>query len=65
MPSRSELPGDLARKKLLTALIRLGFEINTVGGKGSCKDYLASNTEINNYGYGYTKRCSLLSPKRN
>ncbi len=34
MPSRSELPGDLARKKFLKALTRLGFEINTVGGKG-------------------------------
>lgn len=34
MPSRSELPGDLARKKLLKALVRLGFEINTIGGKG-------------------------------
>lgn len=34
MPSRSELPGDLSRKKLLKALRRLGFGINKVGGKG-------------------------------
>lgn len=34
MPSRSELPGNLSRQKFLKALIRLGFEINTVGGKG-------------------------------
>jgi predicted RNA binding protein YcfA (HicA-like mRNA interferase family) len=34
MPSRSELPGELSRKKFLNALRRLGFEINTVGGKG-------------------------------
>lgn len=33
MPSRSELPGDLPRKKFLKALRRLGFEVNTVGGK--------------------------------
>src|SRR3989338_4008556 len=34
MPSRSELPGELSRKKFLNTLRRLGFEINTVGGKG-------------------------------
>jgi len=34
MPSRSELPGDLSRKKFLNAMRRLGFEINSVGGKG-------------------------------
>lgn len=34
MPSRSELPGHLARGKFLKALRRLGFVINTVGGKG-------------------------------
>ncbi len=34
MPSRSELPGDISRKKFLKALARLGFVINTVGGKG-------------------------------
>lgn len=34
MPSRSELPGDTSRKKFLHALRRLGFEINTVGGRG-------------------------------
>lgn len=34
MPSRSELPGEISRKKFLKALQRLGFEINTVGGKG-------------------------------
>jgi hypothetical protein len=34
MPSRSELPGNLALKKFLNALCRLGFGVNTVGGKG-------------------------------
>ena len=34
MPSRSELPGDISRKKFLRALRRLGFEINSIGGKG-------------------------------
>ena len=34
MPSRSELPGEIPRQKLLNVLRRLGFEINTVGGKG-------------------------------
>ena len=34
MPSRSELPGYLPRPKFLKALRRLGFEINTVGGRG-------------------------------
>ena len=34
MPSRSELPGDLSRRKFLAALRRLGFKINTIGGKG-------------------------------
>lgn len=34
MPSRSELPGDISRKKFLNALRRLGFEISMVGGKG-------------------------------
>lgn len=34
MPSRSELPGDISRKKFLKALAHLGFVINTVGGKG-------------------------------
>ena len=35
MPSRSELPGFLPRKKLIKALQKVGFEINAVGGKGS------------------------------
>ena len=34
MPSRSELPGDISRKRLLRALIRLGFKLNTIGGRG-------------------------------
>jgi len=34
MPSRSELPGEISRKKFLKALERLGFTINTIGGKG-------------------------------
>ena len=35
MPSRSELSGDLNRKKLIKALQRLDFTISTRGGKGS------------------------------
>ncbi len=35
MPSHSELPGEISRSKFLKALNRLGFEINTVGGKGN------------------------------
>lgn len=34
MPSRSELPGNISRQKFLNALVRLGFWVNTVGGKG-------------------------------
>jgi len=29
------LPGELNRKKFIKALIRLGFVINRIGGKGS------------------------------
>lgn len=35
MPSRSELPSSLKRKKLSRALMRLGFDISERGGKGS------------------------------
>jgi len=35
MPSRSELPGDIKRKKLTKALKRLGFVIDKRGGDGS------------------------------
>jgi len=34
MPSRSELPGEIARWKFINAVRRCGFLINTVGGKG-------------------------------
>lgn len=34
MPSRRDLPGRLPRNKFLNSLRRLGFYINTVGGKG-------------------------------
>lgn len=37
MPSRSQLPGELKRKKFINALERLGFEISTKGGSG---DYM-------------------------
>jgi predicted RNA binding protein YcfA (HicA-like mRNA interferase family) len=38
MPSRSQLPGNLNRKKFLRALMRLGFEVDLSGGDGShCK----------------------------
>jgi predicted RNA binding protein YcfA (HicA-like mRNA interferase family) len=35
MPSLSELPGEIKRKKFIRALIRLGFQIDTKGGNGS------------------------------
>lgn len=35
MPSRSELPGEIKHRKLLRALRRCGFVVDTVGGKGS------------------------------
>jgi predicted RNA binding protein YcfA (HicA-like mRNA interferase family) len=35
MPSLSELPGEIKRRKLIKALVRLGFFIDTIGGHGS------------------------------
>jgi len=35
MPSLSQLPGEVKRKKFIRALSRLGFEINESGGDGS------------------------------
>ena len=35
MPSLSELPGEIKRKKLTKALARLGFVIDKKGGDGS------------------------------
>jgi len=35
MPSLSELPGGIKRKKFTKALIRLGFIIDKKGGDGS------------------------------
>jgi predicted RNA binding protein YcfA (HicA-like mRNA interferase family) len=35
MPSLSELPGEIKRKKLTKALSRLGFIIDETGGNGS------------------------------
>lgn len=35
MPSLSQLPGEIKRKKLTKALTRLGFVINEKGGDGS------------------------------
>jgi predicted RNA binding protein YcfA (HicA-like mRNA interferase family) len=38
MPSLSQLPGDISRRKLVRALERLGFEADYSGGDGShCK----------------------------
>ncbi|PIZ96916.1 MAG: hypothetical protein COX80_00110 [Candidatus Magasanikbacteria bacterium CG_4_10_14_0_2_um_filter_33_14] len=38
MPSLSELPGEIKRKKFIKALRRLGFIIDRTGGNGShCK----------------------------
>lgn len=35
MPSRSQLPGEIKRKKFIKSLRRLGFEISESGGDGS------------------------------
>jgi hypothetical protein len=35
MPSRSELPGKINRKKFIKALLRLDFIISKAGGKGN------------------------------
>lgn len=35
MPSLSELPGEIKRKKFIRALQRLGFYIDKTGGDGS------------------------------
>ncbi len=35
MPSLSELPGEIKRKKFIRALQRLGFVVNKAGGEGS------------------------------
>ena len=35
MPSLSELPGEIKRKKFIKALVRLGFLIDARGGDGS------------------------------
>lgn len=35
MPPRSQLPGEIKRKKFIKALKRLGFVIDTSGGVGS------------------------------
>ena len=35
MPSLSQLPGEIKRKKLTKALVRLGFVIDVKGGDGS------------------------------
>lgn len=35
MPSLSQLPGEIKRKKLTKALTRLGFVVNEKGGDGS------------------------------
>ncbi|MEA3249256.1 MAG: type II toxin-antitoxin system HicA family toxin [Patescibacteria group bacterium] len=38
MPSLSELPGEIKRKKFIKALRRLGFVVDLSGGDGShCK----------------------------
>ena len=38
MPSRSQLPGNIKRKRFIKALIRCGFERDASGGDGShCK----------------------------
>lgn len=35
MPSLSQLPGEIKRKKLTKALVRLGFVMDKKGGDGS------------------------------
>jgi len=46
MPSLSELPGEIKRKKLTKALIRLGFEIDKRGGDGSHYKITCPNKKI-------------------
>ena len=45
MPSRSELPGEIPRKKFLRAVVRLGFTMNTIGGKGDHVKILWPSTQ--------------------
>ncbi len=47
MPPRSELPGEIPRRKFLKALERLGFVIDMKGGDGShCKATWTNCKEI-------------------
>lgn len=43
MPSLSELPGEIKRKKLTKALLRLGFIIDKRGGDGSHYKIICQN----------------------
>ena len=43
MPSLSELPGEIKRKKLTKALLRLGFVIDKRGGDGSHYKIICQN----------------------
>ena len=45
MPSLSELPGEIKRKKFTKALKRLGFLIDKTGGDGSHYKVIWPNTQ--------------------
>jgi len=45
MPSLSELPGEIKRKKFIKALVRLGFVIDSKGGDGSHFKVVWPNTQ--------------------
>lgn len=61
MPSRSELPGSIKRKKFIKALMRLDFVINTVGGKGNhYKVECPRGGKIVICSVGFKKRCAIL-----
>ena len=60
MPSLSELPGDLKRNKLTKALKRLGFEIDTIGGKGSHYKIICPNQKTLTVQYNLDKKMLLV-----
>ena len=60
MPSLSELPGDLKRNKLTKALKRLGFEIDTIGGKGSHYKIICPNQKTLTVQHNLDKKMFLV-----
>lgn len=60
MPSLSELPSDIKRNKLTKALKRLGFEIDTTGGKGSHYKIICPNQKTITLQYNLNKKMLLV-----